>query len=146
MLPSRVSCTTLRVRYAETDAMGVVHHSRYIPWFEVGRSDWMREAGLSYADFTRMGYYLTVVEVGARYHKPAYYDELITVRTWVAAVRSREIRMEYEVVNATGETLVTGFTRHICITHDGRPVRLPQVLLDLLENHRGDPHLPSSSS
>jgi acyl-CoA thioester hydrolase len=145
MLPRRVSHTTLRVRYAETDAMGVVHHSRYIPWFEVGRSDWMREAGLSYADFTRMGYYLTVVEVGARYHKPACYDELITVRTWVAAMRSREIRMEYEVVNAAGETLVTGFTRHICITHDGRPVRLPQVLLDLVENHRSnDPH-PSSS-
>ncbi len=131
---SRVSHTTLRVRYAETDAMGIVHHSRYIPWFEVGRSDWMREAGLSYADFSRMGYYLTVVELGARYHKPAHYDELVTVRTWVGAVRSREIRMEYEVVNATGETLVTGFTRHICITHDGRPVRLPQVLLDLLDH------------
>jgi len=129
---SRVSHTTLRVRYAETDAMGIVHHSRYIPWFEVGRSDWMREAGLSYADFTRMGYYLTVVELGARYHKPAHYDELVTVRTWVGAIRSREIRMEYEVINAAGETLVTGFTRHICITHDGRPVRLPQVLLDLL--------------
>ncbi|MBX7236101.1 MAG: acyl-CoA thioesterase [Caldilineales bacterium] len=129
----RISLSPLRVRYAETDAMGIVHHSRTIPWFEIGRSDWMREAGLSYADFSAMGYYLTVVEVGARYLRPARYDQLVTVRTWVGEVKSREIRMEYEVIDAGGETLVTGFTRHICITHAGRPVRLPQVLLDLLE-------------
>lgn len=133
-LPTRVSLSTLRVRYAETDAMGIVHHSRYIPWFEVGRSDWMRQAGLTYGEFQQMGFYLTVVEVGARYLRPACYDELVTVRTWVGEVKSRGVRMEYAVVNAAGETLVTGFTRHICVSHDGKPVRLPQVLLQLLES------------
>ncbi len=129
---SRTSASLIRVRYAETDAMGIVHHSRYIPWFEVGRSDWLREAGLSYSEFQAMGYYLTVVEVGARYHKPACYDQLVTVRTWVGEVQSRAIRMEYEVVDDAGATLVTGFTRHICVTHAGKPTRLPQVLLDIL--------------
>ncbi len=132
-LPSRVSLSNVRVRYAETDAMGIVHHSRYIPWFEIGRSDWMREGGLTYDEFSRMGYYLTVVEVGARYLRPARYDDLVTVRTWLGEVKSRGLKIEYEITSASGETLVTGFTRHICITHAGKPVRLPQVLLDLLD-------------
>ncbi|NUQ37728.1 MAG: acyl-CoA thioesterase [Caldilineales bacterium] len=127
----RISETQLRVRYAETDAMGIVHHSRYIPWFELGRSDWLRQAGLAYPDFVALGYYLTVVEVGARYLKPAVYDELITVRTWMEEMHSRGLRIAYEVVNAAGETLVTGFTRHICITHDGRPARMPEALTTL---------------
>ena len=130
----RVSETRLRVRYAETDAMGIVHHSRYIPWFEVGRSDWMREAGLAYAEFERMGYYLTVTEVHARYIRPALYDELVTVLTWVGEVQSRALRLDYRIVNAEGETLVTGSTRHVCITHDGQPVHLPDVLLRLVTN------------
>lgn len=128
----RTSASLIRVRYAETDAMGIVHHSRYLPWFEVGRSDWLREAGLSYGEFQALGYYLTVVEVGARYYKPACYDQLVTVRTWVSEVQSRAIRMEYEIVDEAGATLVTGFTRHICVTHAGKPTRLPQVLLDLV--------------
>lgn len=125
----RVSETQLRVRYAETDAMGIVHHSRYIPWFELGRSDWLRQAGLPYPDFVALGYYLTVVEVGARYLKPAGYDEIVTVRTWLEEMHSRGLRIAYEVVNAAGETLVTGFTRHICITHDGVPARMPDILM-----------------
>ncbi len=132
-----VSKSTIRVRYAETDAMGIVHHSSYIPWFEVGRSDWLREAGLPYSEFASMGYYLTVVEVGARYIKPAVYDELVTVYTWVGEIKSRGLRLEYEVVNAAGERLVTGFTRHICITHEGRSVRLPQALLDTVTRVNG---------
>ncbi len=89
----------------------------------------MRQAGLTYAEFEAMGFYLTVVEAGIRYHKPARYDDLVTVRTWLAEVRSRGLRIDYEVVDAQGDVLVTGFTRHICITHDGTPVRLPEVLV-----------------
>ena len=128
-----VSESTFRVRYAETDAMGIVHHSRYLPWFEIGRTDWMRQAGLSYAEFEAMGFYLTVVEAGIRYQKPARYDNLVTVRTWLAEVRSRGLRIDYEVVDAQGDVLVTGFTRHICITHEGTPMRLPEVLVQTLE-------------
>jgi len=130
-----ISESTFRVRYAETDAMGIVHHSRYLPWFEIGRTDWMRQAGLTYAEFEAMGFYLTVVEAGIRYQKPARYDDLVTVRTWLAEVRSRGLRIDYEVVGAQGDVLVTGFTRHICITHDGTPVRLPEVLVQTLERY-----------
>ncbi|MCO6450075.1 MAG: acyl-CoA thioesterase [Caldilineales bacterium] len=131
-IDSRISESLIRVRYAETDAMGIVHHSAYIPWFEVGRSDWMREAGLPYSAFQEMGYYLTVVEIGARYLRPCFYDELVTVRTQIGEVKSRSIRIDYEVINANGVTLVTGFTQHVCITHDGRPTRLPEILERLL--------------
>ncbi len=130
----RVSESTFRVRYAETDAMGIVHHSRYLPWFEIGRTDWMRGAGLTYAEFEAMGFYLTVVEVGVRYLRPARYDDLVTVRTWLAEVRSRALRIEYEVVDEQGSVLVTGFTSHICITHDGAPARLPEILIQAFEN------------
>jgi len=134
MKPSGYVCeTVLRVRYAETDAMGIVHHAAYIPWFEVGRSDWLREAGFPYTEFEKLGYYLVVAEVGARYYRPAHYDELVTVRTWMADIQSRAVRIEYEIVNAAGATLVTGFTKHICIDGNGRPTRLPKALVEAVE-------------
>ncbi len=127
----RISETRLRVRYAETDAMAIVHHSRYIPWFELGRSDWMRQGGFAYSDFEKMGYYLTVTEVWARYYHPAVYDEIVTVYTWVEEVKSRGLTLAYEVKNEAGQRLVMGYTKHVCITHAGAPVRLPQAIYDL---------------
>jgi len=127
-----ISETKLRVRYAETDAMGIVHHSRYIPWLELGRSDWMREAGLPYSEFEKMGYYLTVTEVCARYYHPAEYDEIVTVSTWVEEVRSRAVTLAYDVRNEAGQRLVLACTKHICITHAGAPSRLPHELHRIL--------------
>ncbi len=129
----RISETVIRVRYAETDAMGIVHHSSYIPWFELGRSDWLREAGLPYSEFEKMGYYLTVTEVCARYYHSAVYDELVTIKTWVEEVRSRAVTLGYDIRNQKGERLVLGYTKHVCITHEGRPVRLPKVIFDLFD-------------
>ena len=128
-----ISKTQLRVRYAETDAMGIVHHSSYVPWFELGRSDWLREAGLPYSEFVRMGYYLTVTEVCARYYHPAVYDELVTVHTWVEEVRSRAITLSYDIRNEQGKRLVMACTKHVCITHAGVPSRLPDKLYKILE-------------
>ena len=127
----RISKTTIRVRYAETDAMGIVHHSSYIPWFELGRSDWMREAGLPYSEFEKMGYYLTVTEVCARYYHPAVYDELVTITTWVEEVRSRAVTLGYDIRNQEGKRLALACTKHVCITHEGQPARLPKVIDDL---------------
>ena len=119
--------TTFHVRYAETDQMGIVHHSAYIVWFEEGRSAWSRQLGRPYADFERAGYLLAVSEVGARYLVPARYDQRVTVRTRISQIRSRLIRFEYEVVDAEGgELLVTGFTTHICLDHEGKPARIPE--------------------
>ena len=124
---SMMAETTFHVRYAETDQMGIVHHSAYIVWFEEGRSAWSRQAGRPYADFERAGYLLAVSEVGARYLIPARYDQRVTVRTRVSQVRSRLIRFEYEVLATdTGEFLVTGFTSHICLDRQGKPSRIPE--------------------
>ena len=117
---------TLYVRYAETDAMGIVHHASYIVYFEEGRSNYARQRGSDYASFERSGRYLTVAEINARYIKPAVYGQRITVRCWIAEMKSRALTFGYEIVDAeTGELLVTGSTRHICITHDGRVTTIP---------------------
>jgi acyl-CoA thioester hydrolase len=122
-----VAETTFYVRYAETDAMGIVHHASYIVFFEEGRSHYARVRGSDYASFERSGYYLTVAEISARYVKPGYYGQRITVRCWIAELKSRAVTFEYEIVDAdTRETLVTGFSKHICITHEGRVSTLPQ--------------------
>lgn len=125
------------MRYAETDSMGVVHHSEYIVWFEVGRSSLMRNTGFSYAQVETMGYQFRIAEIGARYRAPANYDEVIAVRTWISELHSRSITFRYAVVRqATGETpeqtLVTGFTKLICTDRGGQVHRLPAPVYELL--------------
>ncbi len=123
-----VAETTFHVRYAETDAMGIVHHASYLVYFEEGRSHYARQRGSDYASFERGGHYLAVSEVSARYIKPARYDDRITVRCWIGDMKSRTLTFEYEIVHAaSGDVLVTGQTRHICITHDGQVVKIPEA-------------------
>lgn len=118
--------TTFTVRYAETDAMGIVHHSNYIVYFEEGRSAYARERGNPYSNFERDGLFLVVTEVNARYVQPARYEQRITVRTWIAEMQSRALTFAYEIVDAdSGQSLVTGQTRHVCTTHDGKVARIP---------------------
>jgi acyl-CoA thioester hydrolase len=121
-----VSETTFHVRYAETDAQGFVHHASYIVYFEEGRSDYIRQRGRSYAEFEEKGYFLIVAELGVRYVKAARYDQRITVRAWIAERKSRSLTYNYEILDAeTREVLVTGFTKHLCITRDGSIARIP---------------------
>ncbi len=118
--------TTFNVRYAETDQMGIVHHSHYIVWMEEGRSALLRALGSSYADFEAEGVALAVSEVHAHYIAPARYDQAVTVRTRVAQVRSRAIEFEYEIIDAhDGRLLATGQTRHVCIRRDGSVATIP---------------------
>jgi acyl-CoA thioester hydrolase len=120
--------TTFNVRYAETDQMGMVHHSNYIVWMEEGRSALMRALGSSYAEFEADGYYLAVSEVHARYLAPARYDRAVTVRTRIAEVRSRTVTFDYEIADThTGQLLVTAQTRHICINHAGSVAAIPMT-------------------
>ncbi len=122
-----VAETTFHVRYAETDAMGIVHHASYIVWFEEGRSAYARMRGSDYASFERNGYYLTVAEVHARYLHPMRYGVQVVVRCWVSVMQSRALTFAYEVVNAdAGIVCVTGESRHICTTHDGRVSLIPE--------------------
>jgi len=118
--------TTFRVRYAETDQMGIVHHSSYVVWIEEGRSQLMRTRGNSYAQFEKEGLLLVVSELYLRYKQPACYDQRVTIRCWVESVRSRQLQFNYEVVDAeTGAILVDGFTQHICLDRKGKVTRIP---------------------
>lgn len=124
---------TFHVRYAETDAMGIVHHASYIVWFEEGRSAWGRAKGLPYNDFEKAGFFLALSELHARYAMPARYGQRVTVRTRLTEVRSRSLRFAYEIVDADSECLfVSGETRHICVTREGRPTRLPAAWTERL--------------
>jgi acyl-CoA thioester hydrolase len=119
--------TSLRVRYAETDQMGVVYHANYLVWMEIGRVEYCRAAGLRYRDLERNeGINLAVVEAECRYLKPARYDDLIVVRTRVAEAATRAVEFHYEICRAeTGELLASGRTRHIFLGKDLKPKKLP---------------------
>lgn len=117
--------------------MGVVHHSQYIIWFEVGRSSFMRNAGVSYAEIERAGHQFRIAEIGARYHAPACYDQEITVRTWLSELHSRGLTFSYAIVRrdaagGPGQTLVTGFTKLICTDRAGQVHRLAAELRQAL--------------
>jgi acyl-CoA thioester hydrolase len=123
-----------RVRYAETDQMGVVYHSHYLVWCEIGRTDFIRSLGTSYADMERAGIRLAVADASLRYHAPARYDDVIRVETALTDVRSRAITFDYLIRNAeTGERLVTARTTLVCIDRDGRPVALSPLVRETLQ-------------
>lgn len=116
--------TAVRVRYAETDQMGVVYHANYLIWMEVGRVEYWRGAGLRYRDMERDGILLVVAEANCRYRAPAFYDEEVTIRTTVAEVNTRLIRFEYEMA-VEDRVLATGYTKHVFCGSDRRPAKLP---------------------
>lgn len=124
-----VSRSQIRVRYAETDMMGVVYHGNYLPWFEVGRTQLLREHGLVYRDLEAQGYLLPVIEVGVKYLRPALYDDDLTVITTLAEKPLLRIRLDYEVKRGD-ELLVTGFTVHSFINKKGEPVRPPRAFAE----------------
>ncbi len=123
--------TRFRARYAETDAMGVVHHAVYPVWFEMGRSDFMREAGVPYTEVEARGYYLMLSGLSVRYHSAARYDDQLTLNTRVSEVRSRTCIIQYELRRGE-ELLATGETQHICTDGSYRPARMPADLLAAL--------------
>ena len=136
--------TTVRVRYAETDQMGVVYHANYLIWFEVGRVELMRALGIEYKRMEiEDDCHIVVVDVRCRYHSSARYDEELRVRTRIAESRNRMIRFSYEVLRGQ-ELLAVGETLHVICGSNGKPKLLPEkyrVILtastvpSALENH-----------
>ena len=115
-----------RVRYAETDQMGVVYHANYLVWCEMGRTDFIRRRGMSYADMERAGTKLAVADVQARFHGAARYEELIRVQTTLADIQSRFIVFDYLITNAdSGQRLVTARTSLVSIDAAGKPRAMP---------------------
>jgi acyl-CoA thioester hydrolase len=121
------SVSTVRVRYAETDKMGVVYHSNYFVWFEVGRTDLLRNNGWTYREMEAEGLSLPVIEAHAEYKQPARYDDELEIRVEAARVSPARVAFKYEVVRpADSQTLVIGHTVHVTVDRDGRPCRLPE--------------------
>jgi acyl-CoA thioester hydrolase len=125
MIESR---TELRVRYAETDMMGVVYHANYLAWFEVGRTELLRQHGLPYRTLEDGGFRLPVIEVGARYLRPAVYDDVVVITTRLREKPTVRVRLDYEV-HARGQLLVTGYTEHAFINALGEPVKPPAAFV-----------------
>jgi acyl-CoA thioester hydrolase len=119
--------TTVRVRYAETDQMGVVYHSNYYIWFEVGRVELLRQMGFSYKEMEQKeDSYIVVVETSCRHMRPARYDDVLRIRTRIIEAGTRTIRFSYEVLNdATSERIATGETMHVVCDRNGRPKQIP---------------------
>ncbi len=131
--------TTLRVRYAETDQMGVAYHSNHLIWFEVGRVELMRSRGVPYKQMeTEDDCHIFVAEVQCRYVAPARYDDVLRVRTRIAEAGSRFVQFAYEIARAEdGQLLATGYTKHVICGKDGRPKSLPEKYRGLLAAANG---------
>ena len=135
-----VNETRLRVRYAETDQMGVVYHSNHLVWFEVGRVELMRQMGFSYRDMERDdGCFIAVAEVKCRYRAPVRYDEEVVIRTRLKGVRESVVQFTYELVRAdNGALLAEGETTHIVTNAQMKVAALPEkylkVFRDVLRN------------
>jgi acyl-CoA thioester hydrolase len=125
---------TIRVRYQETDQMGVVYHANYLNWFELGRTELIREMGFPYSAIEQAGLMLPVVHAEVSFHKPAKYDDMVTVYTRIESYTRVRLEMSYRVYRGTeqeGELLVTGLTKHVWVNQDFRTARLDHALPDL---------------
>jgi acyl-CoA thioester hydrolase len=129
---SRYRSSPFRVRYGETDQMGVAYHAHYLVWCEIGRTDFIRSLGITYAEIERLGYFLAVAEASVRYAAAARYDDLIRVETWLESAKSRALTFAYEVHRLEPEQalLATARTTLVAIGGDARPRRLPDTILD----------------
>lgn len=134
----RETTVELRVRYAETDQMGVVYHANYLVWCEIGRTDLMRQLGTSYAELERNGVGLAVIDASVRYHNAARYDDLIRVRTVLTDVRSRTVTFDYTIEDAvSGLRLASARTTLASLSKEGKLVALPGEVRRLMEDARG---------
>ncbi len=120
--------TTIRVRYAETDRMGVVYHANYLVWFEIGRTEFCRARGFAYKDMEENDRaFLVVAESYCRYKAPARYDDELIVRTHITELRRRSVRFGYEIVNAAdGRIIAEGETGHVVTDFNNRVISLPE--------------------
>lgn len=129
-----ISKSKINVRYAETDKMGIVHHSVYPIWFEVARTDFGKEAGFRYADLEEKGIYTPLVELGVKYYKPADYDDELEIRTRISKLTPARVEFTYEVYNVkTNEFLSEGFTTHALVGSNFRPMNMKKIHPDVWE-------------
>ena len=127
----------VKVRYAETDQMGVAYYANYFVWFEVGRSQYCNDRGFSYRDMEReSGLFLIVAEAHCRYKNPARYEDELIIRTTITELTRRTLRFNYAIERADGAAVATGETLHVLINKEGRPSSLPEKYLSLLRQEK----------
>ena len=134
----RLFRTELRVYYADTDAMGVVYHTNFIRWFEVGRTEGLRELGFPYSEIEKFPVWMPLAEAHCEYKRPARYEDVLEIVSWVAEMGHASLVMSYEIFNkGTGELLVTGHTRHGITDDKLRPIKLIKVYPELYAALKG---------
>ncbi|MCC9044593.1 acyl-CoA thioesterase [Myroides sp. M-43] len=125
----------VRVRYAETDKMGVVYHGNYAQYFEIGRVEWLRNLGISYRKMEELGVMLPVVSLTMNYKKSAFYDDEITIRTIFKKMSSVKIEFDYELYNKNGDLLTTANSILVFVNMEtGRPIAAPQYVIEKIES------------
>ncbi|MEO6327239.1 MAG: thioesterase family protein [Thermoanaerobaculia bacterium] len=129
--------TSVKVRYAETDAQRVVYHGEYVVWFEVGRTEYCEQAGYPYPRMEAEGILITVVELKVRYRKSARYGDIVTVRTRFGGQKSRGCTFFYEILLPDGSLAVEGETHHLFMDRDGRPRTVPPTIRQAFKDFSG---------
>ncbi len=128
------SCRSdVTVRYAETDAQGIVHHANYLVWFEEGRSEFLRQQGFHYSDLEKAGYYVVVAEAEVRYRSPAFYEDRLSVETTLVRLRRKLLEFRYRIFDFQGKNLAEARTVHMVLGRDRRPTGLPQEFVERLQ-------------
>ena len=137
MSPKQRTATTIevRVRYGETDQMGVAYHAHYLVYCELARTEHMRRLGVRYRDLEERGFKLAVSEASLRYARPARYDDLLKVTAWLADVGSRRVVFRYRVERDAGDLLCTAETALVSLDRDNRPTRMPDEVLQIMKVH-----------
>ncbi|MFB5677851.1 acyl-CoA thioesterase [Paenibacillus terreus] len=137
------SSVQIRVRYPECDQMGVVYHANYLNWFEIGRTEMLRRSGFTYRSMEEQGLMLPVIDASLKYHKPAKYDDLVSVYTQITELTRMRLSFAYEIRRLEaegqelqrnrGELLVTGSTQHVWLNGDWKPARLDKALPEVYQ-------------
>jgi acyl-CoA thioester hydrolase len=131
---STKNLTKIRVIYADTDAMGIVYHTNYIKWFEIGRAELLRELGAPYAQIESSGYNLPLTEVSCHFLYPARYDQIVVIETEIVYLRRASIKFNYVIRDEKQErVLVEGESVHACVSMQGKIVRIPPDIIDKID-------------
>jgi acyl-CoA thioester hydrolase len=131
-MPPEKSITKLRVRYSETDQMGTFYNSRALEWFEVGRTDWLRQAGIPYAEMELRGALLPLVEAHVQYHGRARYDDELELITTAQMAGKASMRFEIAIAHVSGDRVASGYTLHAIVNAEGKPIRPPAWLSEAM--------------
>ncbi len=129
----------IRVIYADTDAMGIVYHTNYIRWFEIGRTELLRQMGIFYSAFEASGLNLPLTEAYCHYLRPARYDDVLELDTCIAYLKRASMKFTYRIWDETRDNLLTeGYTVHACTDNSGKIVRFPREIADTIHQYQPD--------